>query len=119
MKLPRLIRRLVLPGAPPTVPFPDSPRFDRVTAFVYREFAEPQRVLAALKDLPEEQYGGQDRERIRAALVLAAQGTWDGFERALAVAGVDGRAARGAGGLASPECPQRRAAALGDGRRPA
>ncbi|MCU1601648.1 MAG: hypothetical protein JWO22_2357 [Frankiales bacterium] len=108
VKVPELLRRLLLPGLPPTVPFPGGkPGFDRVTAYVYRHFAEPQRVLAALKDLPDEAYGGQDRERITAALVLLAQGSWEGLEKALAVAATDWRDLLVWSGLGNPDWPQR------------
>ena len=106
--------RRFLPGTPPTVPFPDGqPEFDRVTAHVYRTFSDPQQVLAALNALPDEAYGGQDRERVRAALVLAADGSWDGFERALALVRVDWRDALVAGGLANADWPQRLEEAMG------
>lgn len=114
MTLSERLRRF-LPGTPPTVPWPGGkPEFDRLIGYVYRHFREPQRVLAALRDLPEEVYGGQDRERIRAALVLAAKGTWDGFEDAVALARRDWRDALVAGGLANGDWPQRLEQALRD-----
>jgi hypothetical protein len=97
-----------LPGTPPTVPWPGGkPEFDRLISYVYRHFSEPQRVLALLRDLPEEVYGGQGRERIQAALVLAAHGTWPGLEDAVALARLDWRDVLVAGGLADDDWPQR------------
>ena len=36
-------------------------------------------VLSYLEDLPESAYGGQGRERVQAAMVLASGGQWDRF----------------------------------------
>jgi hypothetical protein len=45
---------------------------------VIREFpaGTAERVLQALRNLPSELVGGQDAERVQAALVLRAQGDW-------------------------------------------
>jgi hypothetical protein len=114
VRVPEWLQRF-LPGTPPTVPWPGGkPEFDRLIAYVYRRFSDPQRVLASLRDLPDEVYGGQDRERIQAALVLAADGSWEGFERSVALARVEWRDALVAGGLANADWPKRLDAALGD-----
>ncbi|MDT0347138.1 hypothetical protein [Streptomyces litchfieldiae] len=50
---------------------------ERITAFIAREFDEPRRVklLEAISDFDGSVFGGQDRERMAAAVVLLfAQG---------------------------------------------
>jgi hypothetical protein len=87
----------------------------RLTRWVEAAFAsEPaERVLAALRDLPDGVVGGQDPERVQASLVLAAAGSWDAFQLALAVAANDWRDALVGAGLGNADWPQRLDAALG------
>jgi hypothetical protein len=70
-------------------------------------------VLQKLRNLPSELLGGQDTERMQAALVLRARGDCQRFLAARDVAERDWRDALVAAGLADEDRPQRLAANLG------
>jgi|GEM_PF-5303744 len=82
---------------------------DRLTRWINREFpkgtAEP--VLQILRDMPYEVIGGQDPERIHAALVLRTHGEWTSFKSNVALAHLDWRDALVCADLADEDWPQR------------
>jgi hypothetical protein len=63
----------------------------RVTRWVFKNFDDgsADQVLAELRALPSELIGGQDTERIQAALVLG--GSWSDFQLRLITARADWR----------------------------
>jgi hypothetical protein len=65
----------------------------RLTRWIERSFSpgRAEQVLATLRDLPPDVIGGQDVERIQAALVIDTGGDWDAFQRMLALAKCDWR----------------------------
>ena len=67
-----------------------SPRLAR---WIEREFSEADapRVLSALGDLPASVLGGQDPERVQAALVIRSGGDWSRVEGMLRLAQEDWR----------------------------
>lgn len=71
-------------------PMDPSPR---LAHWVQREFSQvdAQRVLSALGDLPASVLGGQDTERIQAALVIRSGGDWARVEGMLRLAHEDWR----------------------------
>lgn len=88
---------------------------DRLTAWVLRTFAggTARDVLAQLQDLPDGVVGGQDLERVQAALVVGTGGDWERFQRMLALAQRDWRDALVAAGLGNGDWPDRLDAILG------
>ena len=56
-------------------------------------------VLSYLETLADSDYGGQSRERVQAAVVLASDGHWDRFKSMLGLLGLDWRDVLMAGGL--------------------
>lgn len=82
---------------------------DRLTSWIPRHFdpGTAQRVLAVLRELPPEVIGGQDVERVQAAMVLHAAGDWAHVEDNLAVARRDWRDGLVGGGLGNVDWPQR------------
>ena len=56
-------------------------------------------VLSYLRTLADSAYGGQSRERVQAAVVLASGGQWDRFMSMLQLLRLDWRDALMAGGL--------------------
>lgn len=56
-------------------------------------------VLSYLGTLADSAYGGQSRERVQAALVLASRGQWDRFKSVLRLLRLDWRDVLMAGGL--------------------
>lgn len=56
-------------------------------------------VLSYLGTLADSAYGGQSRERVQAALVIASRGQWDRFESMLRLLRLDWRDVLMAGGL--------------------
>lgn len=65
----------------------------RLARWVEREFSEAdaQRVLSALGELPASVLGGQDPERIQAALVIRSGGDWARVDGMLRLAQEDWR----------------------------
>jgi hypothetical protein len=59
----------------------------------------PGSVLSYLEGLSDSEYGGQGRERIQAALVLASRGRWDRFESMVQLLRMDWRDVLIAGGV--------------------
>jgi hypothetical protein len=88
---------------------------DRLARRVIREFpaGTAERVLQALRNLPSELVGGQDAERVQAALVLRAQGDWLRFLATRDLAERDWRDALVAADLADEDWQERLAANLG------
>jgi hypothetical protein len=88
---------------------------ERLTAWVVRSFpkgnAEP--VLAELQALSAAAVGGQDAERVHAALVVRTEGDWLQFERMLTLAKQDWRDALVAADLADDDWRDRLDAILG------
>ena len=87
------------------VPIPSARLLKRVTA----DFGPADRdvVVGWLTGLRPEAYGGQDAERVQAALVLAAGGDLRRFESVCRLLFVDWRDALVTGGLANADWPQR------------
>ena len=75
---------------------------ERLVARIERDFesARHQDVIAWLRGLKTEDYGGQNPERLQAALVLTASGDWTGFMNAVRLLRIDWRDLLVAGGLA-------------------
>ena len=98
-------------ATPPTVPFRGKLVFDvptlRMQALVRGTFADPDAVLSALRNLPHEAYGGQDPERVQAALVLLAEGSRKRFDEGLELLGKDWRDVLVWGGLGNADWPER------------
>lgn len=78
---------------------------ERLTAWVARTFpkgsAEP--VLAELRRLPTSVVGGQDPERVQAAIVVRSGGDWFRFQAMLELARQDWRDALVAADLANDD----------------
>jgi hypothetical protein len=87
---------------------------DRLTRWVTRTFPDgaAEQVLQELRELPPEMVGGQDCERVQAALVLRAQGDWHRFLRMRDLARQDWRDALVAADLADDDWRDRLAANL-------
>jgi hypothetical protein len=64
-------------------------------------------VIGYLTGLKIQEYGGQDPERMQAALVLSAGGDWDGFLAAVELLRLDWRDLLVAAGLAHGDWPER------------
>jgi hypothetical protein len=69
-------------------------------------------VIDHLTELDDVAYGGQDHERIQAALVLAAGGDWDRFLAQFHLVRLDWRDVLVAGGLADEDWPHKLIAEL-------
>lgn len=85
------------------MPFSGTVVFDvptlRLTAWVERSVPDAPDVLARLRALPHAWYGGQDPERVQAAVVRCALGDPKGLDGAIAVLQQDWRDVLVAGGL--------------------
>jgi hypothetical protein len=81
---------------------------DRLTAWVTTHFeaVTAERVLTVLRELPPEIIGGQDLERVQAAMVLRTAGDWGLVQGNLALARRDWRDALVGGGLAHVDWPR-------------
>ncbi|MGH9252216.1 MAG: hypothetical protein ACRD0W_22275 [Acidimicrobiales bacterium] len=64
-----------------------------------------EKVTRRLRNLPAEAFGGQDPERVQAALVLASSGDWDRFVNRLHLLGQDWRDVLVSGELAHADWP--------------
>ena len=71
------------------------------------------RVLDALRAVPDVQMGRQDAERVHASIVIRTNGDWDEFVKRRALAARDWRDALVAADLAQPDWPARLDAVLG------
>lgn len=71
-----------------------------------------QTVAGYLAALSQDSFGGQDHERVQAALVLAAAGDWDRFLALFHLLRLDWRDVLTAGGLADADWPHKLAAEL-------
>ncbi|HET7901427.1 MAG TPA: hypothetical protein VFL59_09580 [Candidatus Nanopelagicales bacterium] len=91
-----------------------APVSDRLRRRVVRDFeaGTADEVLVVLESLPVDILGGQDVERVLAAVVLDARGEWPRFEKAVQRLRWDWRDALVAGELAQPDWPSRLEAAL-------
>ena len=87
----------------------------RLTRWINRQFSEgsAERVLSELRELSEQVIGGQDAERIQAALVIRTAGDWYQFQQYLALAKSDWRDALVGADLANGDWPSRLDAVLG------
>ena len=87
----------------------------RLARWVVREFPAgvAERALQELHRLRPEVVGGQDVERVQAALVLRARGDWRRLLAMRELAGQDWRDALVAADLADEDWPERLAANLG------
>jgi hypothetical protein len=86
----------------------------RLAARIERDFGDSRSrdVIRRLARLRVEPFGGQDPERVQAALVLASCGSWDLFAHYLQLLAVDWRDVLVAGDLADRDWPMRLAAEL-------
>ncbi len=84
---------------------------DRVVRRVHADF--PDEAAAVLEQLTQVESGGQDRERVVAAVVVCAAGDLDALRVAVRTSQLDWRDALVAGGLAEPDWPQRLDQVLG------
>jgi hypothetical protein len=93
----------------------------RLTQWVNREFPDgsAERVLSELRDLPASVIGGQDPERIQAALVIPTGGDWREFRDMLQLAHEDWRDLLVAAGLGHDNWPRRLNRVLGRTVKPA
>ena len=64
-----------------------------------------ERVTAYLTSLTADACGGQDLERIQAAVVLASRGQWERFKAVFNLVSVDWRDVLMAGGLGNKDWP--------------
>jgi hypothetical protein len=64
-------------------------------------------VAGYLEGLPDDAYGGQDHERVQAAMVLAAAGDWDRFQAMEPLLRLDSRDVLVAGELAGDDWPHK------------
>jgi hypothetical protein len=73
----------------------------RLRARIWRDFpaSSAEIVLSHLQALPDSVYGGQGRERVQAAVVLASSGQQDRFMSQLRLLAIDWRDVLMAGGL--------------------
>ncbi|MCW2544053.1 MAG: hypothetical protein JWM40_1605 [Frankiales bacterium] len=87
----------------------------RLTRWLQQHFdaGDVVEVLSVLRDLPPGVVGGQDLERVQAALVLNTTGDVAAFQRQLALAAVDWRDSLVAGGLANAGWSRKLDAVLG------
>lgn len=89
---------------------------ERLRRRIERDFApgSSEEVVRTLVELPPEVVGGQNTERVMAAVVLASKGQWWRFEDAVATLRMDWRDALVNGGLADDDWPGRLDVALSD-----
>ena len=91
----------------------------RLTDRIGRDFppGTAEQACGYLKGLTADACGGQDLERIQAAVVLASYGQWERFLASFRLLAVDWRDALMAGGLGNEDWPQvlSRISAEGDG----
>lgn len=87
----------------------------RLTAWIACNFeaGTAEEILDVLRDLPPGAIGGQDPERIQAALVLGAGGSWQLFLSNVELAKLDYRDALVGGGLGNADWPCRLTDVLG------
>jgi hypothetical protein len=87
----------------------------RLTRWINHQFpaGSAEMVLSELRELPEQVIGGQDPERIQAALVIRTAGDWHRFQQYLALAKSDWRDALVGAGLANQDWPSHLDALLG------
>lgn len=87
----------------------------RLTRWINNQFPEgsAERVLAELRELPEQVIGRQDPERIHAALVIRTAGDWYRFQQYVALAKSDWRDALMGADLGHDDWPTRLDALLG------
>ena len=87
----------------------------RLTRWINHHFPKgtAEMVLSELRDLPDQVLGGQDPERIHAALVIRTGGSWHRFQQHLSSAKIDWRDALVAGDLADQDWPAHLDALLG------
>jgi len=64
-----------------------------------------ERVIAYLTSLTADACGGQDLERVQAAVVLASRGQWERFKTVFNLVSVDWRDVLMAGGLGNEDWP--------------
>lgn len=81
----------------------------RLTRWIMGNFppGTNERVLHVLSDLPDSAAGGQDPERIMAAMVLGASGSWDSFIQLVDLAERDWRDLLMGADLAHQDWPER------------
>jgi hypothetical protein len=80
---------------------------ERLVKRIHADF-EPgtaEDVIRKLASLPEEQFGGQDAERIQAALVIQSGGSWGYFVAGLGLLEQDWRDVLVNGGMANQDWP--------------
>ena len=89
---------------------------ERLRRRIARDFApgSSEEVVRTLVNLPPDSVGGQDTERVMAAVVLSSQGHWSRFEDAVATLKMDWRDALVNGGLADEDWPSKLELALSD-----
>ncbi len=87
----------------------------RLTRWITAEFApgSAEQVLNALRTLSADQVGGQDSERVLAALVVRTAGEWDPFTQNRALLDQDWRDVLMRADLADEDWPHRLDAILG------
>lgn len=90
---------------------------ERLISRIRRDFTAgtAAEVVRCLTMLETDAYGGQDVERVQAALVVAAAGSWKRFTRQLALLAADWRDVLLSGGLENADWPRRLTAELPDG----
>lgn len=90
----------------------------RLTRWVRSAFPEgsAEQVLDVLRDLPDEIVGGQDPERVQAALVIRTRGDWYEFRRWVRLAQTDWRDALVGADLGDEDWRDRLDEVLGTGR---
>lgn len=74
-------------------------------------------VLRQLTELPDSAAGGQDSERIQAAMVIDASGSYEAFRQRLELAGIDWRDLLVGSGLGDEDWPRRLDEVLGRKRK--
>ncbi len=88
---------------------------ERLTRYVGGAFPrDSERVLELLGSLPDPFFGGQDVERLQAALVIEAGGRWESVKQMEALAATDWRDALMAADLADGDWPLRLIEVLGE-----
>jgi hypothetical protein len=81
----------------------------RLSKRIRRDFptGTADKVAGYLASLADEDFGGQDAERVQAAIVLASAGRWDRFLSVFGLLKLDWRDVLVAGGLANADWPTR------------
>lgn len=81
----------------------------RLTSRIDRDFdaGTSTEIIGQLSALDTKFYGGQNVERVQAALVLSSAGSWRRFAASLRLLRTDWRDVLVAGGLADEDWPQR------------